>query len=67
MKVSKITLPDFTNDENALLNGLLQQLADCQPNNYLRASYYDGKRAIKKVGEVIPRQYYKLGLVLGWS
>lgn len=67
MKVSKITLPDFTSDENDLLNGLLQQLADCQPNNYLRASYYDGKRAIKKVGEVIPRQYYKLGLVLGWS
>lgn len=67
MKVSKITLPDFTNDENALLNGLLQQLVDCQPNNYLRASYYDGKRAIKQVGEVIPRQYYKLGLALGWS
>ncbi|SHP46011.1 phage portal, SPP1 Gp6-like family protein [Mycobacteroides abscessus subsp. abscessus] len=67
MKVSKITLPDFTNDENALLNGLLQQLADCQPNNRLRASYYDGKRAIRQVGSIIPRQYYKLGLVLGWS
>lgn len=67
MKVSKITLPDFTNDENDLLNGLLQQLADRQPNNYLRASYYDGRHAAKAVGEVIPRQYYKLGLVLGWS
>jgi len=67
VKVSKITLPGLDSDENALLNGLLQQLADCQPNNLLRSSYYDGKRAIKKVGEIIPRQYYMLGLVLGWS
>ncbi|MGH3953670.1 MAG: phage portal protein [Mycobacterium sp.] len=67
MKVSKITLPDLTDDESNLLNGLLQQLADCHPNNFLRASYYDGKRAIRQVGSIIPKQYYKLGLVLGWS
>ncbi|SHY98130.1 Phage portal protein, SPP1 Gp6-like [Mycobacteroides abscessus subsp. abscessus] len=67
MKVSKITLPGLTKDDNNLLNGLLQQLIDCQPNNLLRASYYDGRRAIRQVGEVIPRQYYKLGLLLGWS
>lgn len=67
MKVSKISLPDLTDDENNLLNGLLQQLADRHPNNFLRASYYDGKRAIRQVGSIIPKQYYKLGLVLGWS
>jgi hypothetical protein len=33
----------------------------------LRASYYDGKRALRQVGSVIPPQYYKLGIVLGWS
>ncbi|MEC4840535.1 phage portal protein [Mycobacteroides chelonae] len=65
--MARIALPDLTDDENNLLNHLWQQLDDCYPNNFLRASYYDGKRAIKKVGTIIPRQYYKLGLVLGWS
>jgi hypothetical protein len=33
----------------------------------LRASYYDGKRAIRQVGTIIPPQYYRLAIVLGWS
>ncbi len=65
--IEYIHLPGLTDDEDRLLNHLLQQLEDRQHRNYLRASYYDGKRAIKQVGTVIPPQYYRLGLVLGWS
>lgn len=63
----KITLPGVPDDTNLLLNGLLRQLDSKKPRNLLRASYYDGKRAIRQVGSVIPPQYYRLGLVLGWS
>lgn len=62
-----ITLPGLSDDENALLKHLQDDLAAKHPRNLLRASYYDGKRAVRQVGSVIPPQYYKLGLVLGWS
>jgi hypothetical protein len=62
-----IRLPGVSDDESRLLNGLLKQLEDKTPRNMLRASYYDGKRAIRQVGTVIPPQYFKLGIVLGWS
>ncbi|SDN79287.1 phage portal protein [Geodermatophilus sp. DSM 45219] len=67
MNTEKLTLPGLSDDENATLNRLLDELNARQPRNILRASYYDGKRAIKQVGTVIPPQYYNLGLVLGWS
>lgn len=63
----RITLPEVSDDTNNLLNGLLKQLDQKAERNLLRASYYDGKRAIRQVGTVIPPQYYRLGLVLGWS
>jgi hypothetical protein len=63
----RLTLPNVTDDENNLINGLLEQLENKQPRNLLRASYYDGKRAIRQVGSIIPPQYYRLGIVLGWS
>jgi hypothetical protein len=63
----RITLPGVSDDDNATLNGLLERLDKKQPRNFLRASYYDGKRAIRQVGTVIPPQYYRLGIVLGWS
>ena len=63
----KIVLPDISDDDSRALNGLLEQLEAKQPRNLLRASYYDGKRAIRQVGTVIPPQYYKLAIVLGWS
>lgn len=62
-----ITLPDVSDDENALLNLLLVQLDAKASRNFLRACYYDGKRAIRQVGTVIPPMYYRLGIVLGWS
>ena len=63
----RITLPDLSDDEDRTLNHLLSHLEAKQERNWLRASYYDGKRAIRQVGTIIPPQYYRLGIVLGWS
>lgn len=62
-----ITVPGLTDDEQSALTELLAHLEAKAERNLLRASYYDGKRAIRQVGSVIPPQYYRLGLVLGWS
>lgn len=62
-----ITVTGLTIDENEIANSLLARLEEKTPRNLLRASYYDGKRAIRQVGTIIPPQFYKLGVVLGWS
>lgn len=64
---TKITVSGLDSVEQDLLNELWAQLDAKQDRNLLRAHYYDGKRAIKQVGSIIPPQYYKLALVLGWS
>jgi hypothetical protein len=61
------TVEGLTEDEQIVLNLLLEQLLARQPRNLLRASYYDGKRALRQVGTIIPPHYYRLGIVLGWS
>jgi hypothetical protein len=63
----QIFLPDISDAEQAVLVGLLNQLALKQTRNLLRDSFYDGKRAITQVGSIIPPTYYKLAIVLGWS
>ncbi|WP_294567598.1 phage portal protein [uncultured Arthrobacter sp.] len=67
MTHEKITLPGVSDDDSALINGLVERLDAKAQRNLLRASYYDGKRAIRQVGTIIPPQYYRLGIVLGWS
>lgn len=67
MTTTRILLPNISDDEQRLLDALLKQLDEKKDRNLLRASYYDGKRAIRQVGSVIPPQYYRLGIVLGWS
>lgn len=67
MLTERITLPDLDDDENRTLNRLLEQLAQKTERNLLRAAYYDGRRAVRQIGSVIPPQYYRLGIVLGWS
>jgi hypothetical protein len=62
-----VEIPDLTEDEAATLQQLLKELAAKTKRNLLRAQYYDGKRAIRQVGTIIPPQYFKLGIVLGWS
>lgn len=51
-----ITVDGLSEDENALANRLLDELERKAQRNLLRASYYDGKRAITQVGSVIPPQ-----------
>ena len=62
----RILLPEVSDEVNDTLDRLLSQLRQKQYRNWLRASYYDGKRALQQVGSVIPPHYYRLGLVLGW-
>jgi hypothetical protein len=66
---SEITLhvSGLEEDETAILNHLLTQLAQKSERNLLRSSYYDGRRAIRQVGTVIPPQYARIGLALGWA
>ena len=63
----KLTIVGFSDDEMATVNRLLEQLEQKSSRNLLRSSYYDGKRAIKQVGTVIPPQYLNIGLALGWA
>lgn len=62
-----ITVPGLDDDEQATLTELAAQLGAKTQRNLLRASYYDGKRAIRQVGSIIPPRYFQLGIVLGWS
>lgn len=57
----------LSDDEFALIRHLSAQLEQKTARNHLRACYYDGKRALAHNGGLIPPQYYKLKLVLGWS
>lgn len=67
MMYTSIHLPGVSDDEDRTLNRLLEQLGQRRSRNLLRASYYDGKHAIRQVGSIIPPQYYRMGIVLGWS
>jgi hypothetical protein len=64
---NRITVPDLSDVEQATLHRLIDELDAKARRNLLRASYYDGKRAIHQVGTIIPPHYYRLGVVLGWS
>ena len=61
-----VRIPDLSLDENALINGLLDDIQRLRLSNMLRTSYYDNKRTIRMVGTLIPPQYFNLGLVVGW-
>lgn len=63
----RIRIPALTDDEQNTFDLLWDELYRKTGRNLLRASYYDGKRAIRQVGTVIPPIYYRLGIVLGWS
>lgn len=67
MKTPAIKTTKLSDDELITLNLLIRQLDDKTPRNIMRASYYDGKRAAKQVGGVIPPQYANLAMALGWT
>lgn len=65
--IEALRIKDLSDDETVDLNSNLEQLRDKQRRNLLRSSMYDGKRAVKQIGTVIPPQYAKIGLALGWT
>ena len=65
--IEQLHVPDLSDDENGVLNGLLKQLEDKSRRNLLRSAHYDGRHAERQVGGVIPPQYTNLALVLGWA
>lgn len=62
-----ITLPGLSDDEQRTLSLLLEQLDAKARRNRLRAAYYDMRHAPSLIGSVIPPQYWRVGIVLGWS
>ena len=62
-----LTVPGISDDETRTLNHLVKQLNEKSKRNRLRSNIYDGKRAVKQLGTVIPAQYTRLAQVLGWG
>lgn len=62
----RIILPGVDEDATNTLNHLLARLDEKQPRNVLRSSYYDGRRALRQISQIVPPQYNNLGIVLGW-
>jgi hypothetical protein len=62
-----LSVPGLSDDETVTLNLLVEKLKGHERRNLLRSSYYDGRRAIRQVGSVIPAQYANIGLALGWA
>src|SRR5699024_11209278 len=64
--VSDLAVRDLTDDESVALHVNLDQLLKRRPANHKRSCLYDGKNALQRSG-VVPEQYYRLGIALGWS
>ncbi len=67
MTEQTIRIQELSDDTNATINVLVKQLREKRAHNKRRSDLYDGKNAIRQVGSVIPPQYYRLGLALGWA
>lgn len=67
MNDETFNIADLSDGENALVGKLAKQLKDRSKRNQMRSDLYDGRQAIRQVGSVIPPQYYRLGLALGWA
>lgn len=63
-----VILPDLSDDENDTLKHLLKVLDDKALFNRIVDLFYDAEKNLRRShGGVVPEQYYRLGLVLGWS
>lgn len=62
-----IRLDDLDEEEQAILDYLVTKLRRKAERNLLRAAYYDMKHIEPLVNSVIPPQYFRLGIVLGWT
>lgn len=67
MSTQRIVLPEVSDDANRTLNGLLEQLERHAMRNRMLNTRYEAERAMRRAySGIIPEQYYRLGLVLGW-
>lgn len=63
-----VSLSVLDDDENATLNHLLEKLASKERFNRTVDAYYDAEKNLRRAHNgVVPPQYYRLGLVLGWT
>lgn len=67
MSDDTLRVPGLSEDETVTVNLLAKRIKDKSRRNQMRSDLYDGKQAIRQVGSVIPPQYYRLGLALGWA
>lgn len=67
MTEETLRVKGLSDDEHRTVNLLAKQLKDKQRHNRKRSDLYDGKSALRQVGTIIPPQYYRLGLALGWA
>lgn len=71
--MSKHVTPDaprvegLTDDEQALFRGLVGKLRAKTPRNALRTQYYESKHWVRQIGSIVPPQYYRIGMTLGWT
>lgn len=63
----RIAIPGLSPDEDRLLNSLLEKLDKKAKRNTTRRAYYDMQHMTPLIGSVIPPQYWKVGIVLGWT
>lgn len=64
----KLRVPGLDDGETAALNANLARLLRRRGVNHKRSSLYDGKNALSAIrSSVVPEQYYRLGIALGWS
>lgn len=55
-------------DVDEALAPLVDRLEQVTPQNKIHDAYYEAKARLKRMhGGIVPEQYYRLGLVLGWS
>lgn len=62
-----IYVSGLSDDDNRLANQLLSQLGEKMHRNLLRETYYEGKRVVREISSVVPPQYHRMGVALGWA
>lgn len=66
MTFERLTVPGLSEGENDALNENLERLTRRHDNNSRRAALYDGKNARAQMSSIVPPQYHRLGIALGW-
>lgn len=64
--VTDLTVRGLSDVESEALHRNLDRLLGCRRDNHNRSCLYDGKNALSR-SAVVPEQYYRLGIALGWS